>query len=445
MNYRKLIILIISLFIVSYGLLGYSGNPNNPVSHVIYLIGNTGNNKKQEVSQALRGIASDLKSEKDSSSVLFLGNLFRKKLFTQGMNLPEQKLDSIEIIRILKDIDKFTNNVFVNPGQYEWSLSNQSGYHCAVAYEYLIEKFLFKGNTFLPDNGCPGPEEIEIGGNTVLLFIDTQWWLNQELRNEEWKNQECDVESPGDLLLLLKDAINRNEGKHIIVVGHHPIMSFGKHNGYIPGYIHLTPPIFGSLHVLYKKLVGYSDDFANPSYKSLVQGLKAIFEGNQHIVYVSAHESSLQFIYEDNISQIISGTGSETRYVKKTNETFTENVPGYMKLVFYENNEVWLEGWEVNEDLSSNKIFETLLYKLDPTKFLHPDYSMKKLEGETVPIQASVSYGLPKKRPGLMGNNYRAEWIQVVQEIDYLDLGTAYGGLEIIKRGGRDADKIPEI
>ena len=416
MNNRKSFILIISFFIVSYSLLGFSGESKSPVSHVIYLIGNTGNNKKQNDFIVLKSLASNLKSEKDSSTVLLLGNLFPKKLFTQGMNLPESKLDSLDIIRILKDIDKFTDRVFVNPGQYEWSLSNQSGYHCAVAYEYFIEKFLFKGNTFQPNNGCPGPEEIEVGDNTVLLFIDTQWWLNQELGNEEWKNQDCGVESPGDLLLLLKDAINRNEGKHIIVVGHHPIMSYGKHNGYIPGYIHLTPPIFGSLHVIYKKLVGYSDDFANPSYKSLIQGLKAIFKGNQDIIYVSAHESSLQYISEDNIFQIISGTGSETRYVKKTNETFTESTPGYMKLVLYENNEVWLESWKVNEDLSSDKIYETLLYKLDPSKFLKPDYSMKKLVGETVPIQASVSYGLPKKKPGLMGNNYRAEWIQVVHE-----------------------------
>jgi hypothetical protein len=35
-----------------------------------------------------------------------------------------------------------------------------------------------------------------------------------------------------------------------------------------------------------------------------------------------------------------------------------------------------------------------------------------------------------------MGNNYRAEWIQVFHNIDYLDIGKAYGGLKVIKRGG---------
>jgi hypothetical protein len=236
---------------------------------------------------------------------------------------------------------------------------------------------LFTGNSFLPDNGCPGTEEIELDDNTVLLFIDTQWWLNQELWNREWKNQECDVETPGDLLLLLKDAINRNEGKHIIVVGHHPILSYGKHNGFSPGYIHLTPPFFGSLHVIYKKLVGYSDDFANPSYKSLIRGLKAIFDGNQEIIYISAHESSLQYIKEDRIFQVVSGTGSDTRYVKKTADAFAESVQGYMKLIVYENNEVWLESWKVNEDLSSEKIYEAILYTLDPSKFMQREYSMK--------------------------------------------------------------------
>jgi len=188
MHNRRILFLIISLFILNDNLSASSNTPKDSVSHVLYLIGNTGNNKKQDDLLALKGMTNELKSEKDSSTVLILGNLFCKNLFTQGMNLPEQKLDSIEIIRIFKDVDTFSNHVFINPGQYEWSLSNQSGYHCTVAHEYLIEKFLFEGNTFLPDNGCPGPEEIELGDNTVLLFIDTQWWLNQELENEEWKN-----------------------------------------------------------------------------------------------------------------------------------------------------------------------------------------------------------------------------------------------------------------
>ena len=436
MYFRKILLLTIPLIILNFRLLGNSSNSENPVAQVIYLVGNTGNNKAQDDLHVLRGMARELASEKDSSTVLFLGNLFRKKLFTQGLNLPEQNLDDLNVIRVLKDIDKYANDVFVNPGQFEWTLSNQSGFHCTMAYEYLIEKFLFKGNSFLPDKGCPGPEEIELDNNTILLFIDTQWWLNQEIWNREWKNQECDIESPGDMLLLLKDAINRNEGKHIIVVGHHPIRSYGMHGGYFPGYIHLTPPLFGSLHVAYKKLVGYSDDFANPSYKSLIRGLNAIFEGNQDIIYVSAHESSLQYIRADNVFQIISGTGSETKYVRESKVAFTKSVPGYMKLKLYENHEVWLESWKVNEDLSGEKIYEKMLYKLDPSQFVQSDYSMKKLEGETVPIQASISYGLPKKRPGLMGNNYRAEWLQVVQDIEYLDLGTVYGGLKVIKRGG---------
>jgi hypothetical protein len=384
----------------------------------------------------MEGLKDDLKSGQDSSTVLFLGNLFHNNFFPHSMNQPGQYLDSMEFIGLLKEIDNNADNVFVNPGQYEWTLGKRTGFHCALTYESLIERYLFEGDTFLPNKGCPGPEEIVIGNNTVVIFIDTQWWLNRELWNVEWQNQECGVESPGDMLVMLKDAINRHEGKHIIVAGHHPILSYGMHNGYLPGYTHLIPPFFGSLHVLYKKVVGYSSDFANPTYKSLARGLKAIFKGNQDIVYVSAHENSLQYIKENNIYQVISGAGSQTRYVKNTNEAFTKSVPGYMKLIIYENNQVWLECWQVDEDLSREKIYESHLYTLNASKFLQPNYDMKKLEGKKVPIQASTSYGLPKKRPGLMGNNYRAEWLQVVRNIDYLDIGTADGGLKVIKRGG---------
>ena len=432
----RIFIFLISLIFLNHSAWGYNEDEDKKVDQVIYMIGNTGNHKKEVNYTALKGLAKQLKVDQDSSTVLFLGNLFYQNFFPNSMNQPEQYLDSVDFVDILNDIKDNSNNVFVNPGSMEWSLGNKTGYQAVVSYEQLIENYLFEQNSFLPDLGCPGPEEIEIGDNTVLIFIDTQWWLNRELKNIDWLNQECKYENTGDLLLQLKDAINYHEGKHIIVVGHHPIMSYGKHNGYLPGYIHLTPPLFGSIHVLYKNVVGYQDDFANPAYKSLITGLKAIFEGDQNIVYLSAHESSLQYIKQKYIHQVISGTGSETRYVKKTDEAFTKSVPGFMKLVIYDNREVWLESWQVNENLSTQKIFETYLYTLIPMKFIQPDYNLKKLEGEKVPVQASTSYGLPKKRPGLMGNNYRAEWIQVVKEIDYLDLSTVHGGLKPIKRGG---------
>jgi hypothetical protein len=432
---QRILLYLLFYIISALFVYGQTNEEEKKVDQVIYMIGNTGNKKGVDYS-ALKGLSNQLKSEKDSSTVLFLGNLFPGNFFPKSMNQPEQYLDSAEFVDILFEIKNNTDNVFVNPGPMEWTLGNVSGYKAVVNYELLIENYLFSENSFLPDLGCPGPEEVEIGNNTVLLFIDTQWWLNRELKNVDWLNQECKYENTGDLLLQLKDAINYHEGKHIIVIGHHPIMSYGKHNGYLPGYIHLTPPLFGSIHVLYKNVVGYQEDFANPAYKSLISGLKAIFEGDQNIVYLSAHESSLQYISENYIHQVISGTGSETRFVKKTDEAFTKSAPGFMKLVIYENREVWLESWTVNENLSAERIFKTYLYTLIPLKFIQPDYNLQKLEGEKVPVQASTSYGIPKKRPGLMGNNYRAEWIQVVKEIDYLDLSTMHGGLKPIKRGG---------
>ena len=415
---QRIIIYLLSFIILSQNVFGHAKD------------------KKEVDYTALKGLSHQLKTEKDSSTVLFLGNLFPRNFFPNSMNHPEQYLDSAEFVDILNEIKNNADNVFVNPGSLEWSLGNKTGYQAVVSYEQLLENYLFEGNSFLPDLGCPGPEEVEIGDNTVLIFIDTQWWLTRELKNVDWQNQECQYENTGDLLLQLNDAINYHEGKHIVVVGHHPIMSYGKHNGYLPGYTHLTPPLFGSIHVLYKNVVGYQEDFANPAYKSLITGLKAIFEGDQNIVYLSAHESSLQYIKEKYIHQVISGTGSETKYVKKTEEAFTKSTPGFMKLVMYENREVWLESWQVNEDLSTEKIFDSYLYTLIPLKFTQPNYNLQKLEGEKVPVQASTSYGLPKKRPGFMGNNYRAEWIQVVKEIDYLDIGIEHGGLDVIKRGG---------
>ena len=427
-------ILCLCIFFISSSAQDNAGNRS--ISQVIYLVGNTGNNKKDIDHLVLKGLKDHLQQEKDSSTVIFLGNLFKRNAFPKSLNQPEDYMSGSTIINMLQEIDSAANHVYVNPGSMEWTLGNRTGYQAVVNYELFLESYVFREGSFLPDLGCPGPEEILLGDNTVLIFFDSQWWFNRHLKDVDWQNQECQIENTGDLLLLLMDAINYHEGKHIIIAGHHPILSYGKHNGYLPAYIHFTPPFFGSIHVLYKNVVGYQDDFANPAYKELIAGMEAIFEGDQNIVYVSAHESSLQYIRKDNIHQVISGTGSETKYVKKSDGHFAEDVPGYMKLIIFENNEIWLESWQVKPDLSREKIFESYLYTLKPIQLFKPEYDMTQLSEETVPIQASTAYGLPKKRPGLMGNNYRAEWIQRVKEIDYLNIGNIDGGLKVVKRGG---------
>ena len=211
---RRIIFYIFFFIIPNQFLIGQTQNAEKEVDQVIYMIGNTGNKKVADYT-ALKGMLNQLKTEKDSSTVLFLGNLFPRNFFPKSMNQPELYLDNNEFTDILFEIENNTDNVFVNPGSMEWTLGNKTGYQAVASYEELIENYLFNENSFLPDLGCPGPEEVEIGNNMVLLFIDTQWWLNRELKNVDWLNQECEYEGTGDLLLKLKDAINSVSYTHL--------------------------------------------------------------------------------------------------------------------------------------------------------------------------------------------------------------------------------------
>ena len=295
---------------------------------------------------------------------------------------------------------------------------------------------LFDKKVFLPNKGCPGPEEVEIDDQTVLIFIDTQWWLNREKEDLDWENLNCEIQTPGDLLVQLNDALIRNEGKHILLAGYHPILSYGMHNGYLPGYIHATPPILGSLYYLYRNWIGQINDFANPTYSNLIKGLRNILKSHGNVIYLSSLELSMQYIREENLHQVISGSAVRSQYVKKMPGQFTSSQTGFMKLKFYNNGSVWLESWAVNQMSEADKIYETLLYQLEPKKKEKSKKSDIDYSGMTIDTLASNEYRTHRQKPGIMGINYRAEWSQKVNGIPYIDIKSTKGGLKPIQRGG---------
>ncbi|MBR9999198.1 MAG: BamA/TamA family outer membrane protein [Cyclobacteriaceae bacterium] len=436
MKVKKAAILtiVIILSIISY-CFPQDDPPEKKIDREILLVGNTGETKLQDSYPVIDAMIDQLKDRDDHSTVLFLGNLFPRNILPEGAKDVDRYLEGEVYYKKLEELKETGSDFYVLPGPVEWFFSKNNNHVTIRNVEKLIE-LLFKGSVFFPDHGCPGPAEVEIDDQTVLIFIDTQWWLNLENEGLDFENLECEVQSPGDLLIQLNDALIRNEGKHILVTGYHPILSYGVHNGYLPGYIHATPPVLGSIYYLYRNFIGQVNDFANPTYSNMIKGLQSILKSHENVIYVSSHELSQQYIRSENLHQLISGSSVKSKHVKELAGQFTSERLGFMKLKFYGNGEVWLEVFGVNKSAQAEKIYENLLYTLERKKEQVEENRNMDFKRLTIDTLASAAYFTEREKPGIMGINYRKEWSQVIKDIPYIDLETAKGGLKPVSRGG---------
>ena len=119
---------------------------------------------------------------------------------------------------------------FMIPGNHDWERMGKRGWRYVLNEEKFVTDYLDNPNVFFPKNGCPGPVEVELADDLVLIIIDTQWWLHRWAKpgNEDG----CDISSKDDFIQQLDFAVQRHKNKKVIVAGHHPMFSNGTHGGH---------------------------------------------------------------------------------------------------------------------------------------------------------------------------------------------------------------------
>ena len=265
---------------------------NNEVFHTIYFLGGS-DEITLKGSQLGQHLNAQIAESGGESTLLLLGNNSLRSAHLKG----DSSRKSLERIELLKRRYDFFNNLQGNYyavlGPHEWANGARSGMDDARILEEIVEDDLTQENVIRPASGCPGPEEIEIGENIVLLLIDTQWLFHSwEKPNTE---DGCDAESNLDFYLNLDDAISRNYNKKIIVAGYHSLEGNGRHGGYFPVSSHFIPlPVIGSIRVGIRSILGSPDDLTNPGYQVFANTMKDILSKHKDIVYLSAHEKTLE-------------------------------------------------------------------------------------------------------------------------------------------------------
>ncbi|QKG53912.1 metallophosphoesterase [Hymenobacter sp. BRD67] len=299
------------------------------------------------------------------SAVVFLGD----NVYNQGMppeGAYDRKTAENRLNAQLDILKGYKGEKYMVPGNHDWIQGYKGGLaqvnrEQAYTEHYLAKdsvSFSYTGDFLVPRDGCPGPYEIRLRDDLVMIAINSQWFITDQA-NRPFGNA-CGANTEDDVYAQLEEVIKRNQDKHILIVTHHPLFSDGIHGGYFTLADHLFPlsivqkyaflplPVIGSVYPLARKYGGIAQDLAYPAYQDYKKNLLDLFGKYPNIIYANGHEHNLQYYDEEKTKShfITSGSGCKTQHVKpgKGGEAlFSDKEKGFARLNYYDDGQVWVE------------------------------------------------------------------------------------------------------
>ena len=174
----------------------------------IVLIGDAGEltNGRHPVVEAIRA---HVKLDK-KTTVLFLGD----NLYDTG--LPDDQSSFYSAAKAVLDsqlsvADNTGARVLMIPGNHDWTNGGRGGY-ASVIREQLYVDLLGKPNVkFYPEDGCPGPVEVNLGNDVTVIIFDSQWWLHPF--EKPGIESDCQCKTNDEVITQIEDIISRNSKK----------------------------------------------------------------------------------------------------------------------------------------------------------------------------------------------------------------------------------------
>ncbi len=418
----------------------------------------TGNFKDQEDGKAnLKLLQHLMHAAPKQSATILLGNY----LYPKGLPDDQEKSydsKSKQLEQLLANFKNYNGDLMMIPGNRDWENGGQQGPQNLRNLEEFVEDYFDDNDVLLPGGTCPGPAEVDLNENIVMLIFDSQWWLQND--SKYWDDFDCDFDEleteqdyRRDILISIRDALERNKHRQIIFAAHHPLYSLGRYGGRYPAEENLFPllpvnkylwvPLPGFIYTGARKFMGMPQDLSHPGYKEMREALTKLFANYDNIAYISAHDHNLQYAFREGLHHIVSGTATSKGYTARSDKNdFAYNSVGVGRLNFYQNGDVVLEFITPKTGNPDGQvIFSTRLYNKPVDRPVsgktadRPDYA-----DSTVVSVASRQYDVGNFTRFLIGENYRLEWNTKVP-FKVFDIEKEYGGLKIVKRGGGQQTK----
>ncbi|HZV68151.1 MAG TPA: metallophosphoesterase [Saprospiraceae bacterium] len=341
--------------------------PNEIPSYTIYALGDAGEDNEQfrAVMDTLKVVTND---DVQPGTIIFLGdNIYPAGMPSEAAPKKNQKAKSI-LMQQVDAVSKYRGKVVFIPGNHDWNEFKAGGLEAIRREAKFIDEVDPAHISFLPQNGCSGPNVLELNDQVVLLIIDSQWWI-QDWSKEPEMNAGCDNDSKAAFIKAFQDKVSFYKDRQILVAMHHPLYTQGPHGGHFTIKNHLFPltaiadwmylplPVIGSIYPFYRSIFGHSQDLKNPRYRSLRDELLKDLDYDGNLIFLSGHEHCLQYISKGKNQYLVSGSGSkQTPIANDEDLIYGHKSSGFMELDFYKNNTIWLTIYEVNPKTKTSGI-----------------------------------------------------------------------------------------
>lgn len=401
--------------------------PSLSLAQKVFLIGDAGEPKNPDKNLEL--LKEKISAASAEDYLIFLGdNLYPKGL--PGKEDPSREEMENKLIPQLEVMKSFPGTAYIIPGNHDWAQGRNYGWKRALEMERFIREYFQGEDVFLPTGGCPGPIEIPMNETSTLVIINTQYYLYGWDKPGEESN--CENKSTLESLDELKAIIKANKGKHILIAAHHPMYTYGEHNGNFSFKQHMMPlPVLGSLQPFYRKVFGNIQDNTNPKYRAIMGQIRAAMNEAENVVYAAGHEHSLQFIQSDGHHFIVSGSGSKITHVKQGKKSlFAKKEQGFAILDLKESGNASVQYWGIDGGM----LYDKEIYQKELLEPQQENYNLD-FSDSTITVVASRKYEGDKGKYRWLGKNYRDVWSMPV-EVDVFDIGAEKGGLDVVKKGG---------
>lgn len=415
----------------------------------VFLIGDAGDAQLGQVPPAVKLLGQKLMTAPKNSATVFLGdNIYPAGLPEKddpGRGLAEHRLTAqLDILKGYKGKPYFV------PGNHDWY--QPQARKGIEREEKFIEKYLGLGkDVWLPNQGCGDIETENFSNSVVGVFVDSEWYLMNWLKEREL-NEGCEIKSRPNFMFFFQEALKKNRRKNVIVFMHHPLRTNGGHGGRFSAKQHLFPltdlnpklyipfPGVGTAFQFLRATVGSREDTAHPLYREMKKIMEREARKNGSFIFAAGHEHNLQYFEVEGQSYVVSGAGSKVDPVapgRGLQFGYGKEL-GFSILKFYPEGETYLEFWVAEGDGSkgrmvfSRKIKDKLSTFQSETPSEFPNYE-SGADSMSAVLKPNVAGG------GLhrffWGDHYR-ETYRTSVKAPVLDLATWKGGVTPIKRGG---------
>ena len=392
----------LTLFYPVGGVAQTPASGTSEVMHTVFLVGNTGAPTDTSAGAKLRLLQEQLLPAGKASNLVFIGNTFYPRLLPPVTD-PQRAKAEQALKAQLAILKNYKGQVHIIPGDYELKSDKNDAPRRARQQEQFIQEYLQNENVFMPENSCPGPAQIEINDNILLLLLDTKWFLPRSPKVDE--DAGCAATSAASVLAEVDDALKSNAQKQVIVATH------------------------------------VAQDIKPFYYQGLQKAYSKIYSQHPGLIHVEDTSPALEYAWHDSVNYIRTGWRSQHRKIKQKPATvFTQDAPGFAKVVFYTNGEAWLEFWTTTwgPQPTAKMAYRRLLMKKATLAQLNAQIKPTRAinyADSTVTVEASDLYQVNGFKRWLLGENYRREWATPVQ-LPVFDMGKIKGGLEVVQRGG---------